>query len=95
MQQMHRAKAIEEMGCDARGEGDGGDGLRCTGRRRWRGWRGHSTTMQQMHRAKAIEEMGCDARGEGDGGDGLRCTGRRRWRGWVAMHRAKATNENI
>ncbi|KAK5771813.1 hypothetical protein PVK06_048057 [Gossypium arboreum] len=32
MQQMHGAKEMEEMGCDARGEGDGGDGLQCTGR---------------------------------------------------------------
>ncbi|KAK5841952.1 hypothetical protein PVK06_004278 [Gossypium arboreum] len=38
MQQMHRAKAMEEMGCDARGEDDGGNELRCTGRRRRRRW---------------------------------------------------------
>ncbi|KAK5826765.1 hypothetical protein PVK06_021696 [Gossypium arboreum] len=38
MQQMHEAKAMEKMGCDERCEGDGGDGLRCTGRRRWRRW---------------------------------------------------------
>ncbi|KAK5812548.1 hypothetical protein PVK06_027983 [Gossypium arboreum] len=42
---------------DARGEGDGGDGLRCTGRRRWRGW-------FAMHGEKVMEEMGCNAQGD-------------------------------
>ncbi|KAK5819794.1 hypothetical protein PVK06_024817 [Gossypium arboreum] len=72
---MHEAKAMEEMSCDARGKGDGGDGLRCTGRRRWRGW-------VAIHGAKVTEGMGCDARGKGDGRDGLQCTGRRIWGNW-------------
>ncbi|KAK5776550.1 hypothetical protein PVK06_044510 [Gossypium arboreum] len=48
---------LDGYAADARGEGDGGDGLRYTRRRRWRGW-------FAMHGEKATEEMGCNAQGD-------------------------------
>ncbi|PPR84622.1 hypothetical protein GOBAR_AA36090 [Gossypium barbadense] len=40
---------LDGYAADAQGEGDGGDGLRRTGRRRWRGW-------VTMHGVKATNE---------------------------------------